>query len=159
MEKTTILILVILGVMLIGGFSYASYKGFCRGAEGRADWLASRISKQLELDEPQQQRLGRLRNKALNVMQDVKKDRPQQIQQAVSLLDAPSFDREQARQIWVSKHERIAAGGTQLIDAFADFSDSLSQAQRDRLQAMIERHREHRTGHCCSWREPAHQPW
>jgi hypothetical protein len=156
--KTTIIILIVLGVLLVSGFSYAKYRGFCTGPVGKADWLTYRISKQLELDDEQQQQLDRLREKALELMQSARQDGPQGIDQALQLLDAPQLDRERAYQIWDTKHSWIAAAGPQMIDAFANFSDSLNEDQRGKLQSMIKHHREHRhSRYCCDSTSPVVQ--
>ncbi|MDJ0806777.1 MAG: Spy/CpxP family protein refolding chaperone [Gammaproteobacteria bacterium] len=149
MGKTILIVSIVIGALLIGGISYAKYRGFCSGPESKADWVVYRMTNQLDLDAQQQERLEGFRDKALSLLQNMREERPQQMQMALGLLEAPQLDRQQAYQMWEVKHNWMAAAGPQLIDAFADFSDSLNQDQRSKLQAMITQHRNRHAKPCC----------
>jgi hypothetical protein len=79
-------------------------------------------------------------------MNELRRDRSSYVDQAIDLLASPEFDREQARTMLLQKQAQLASLSTDVIDAFADFSNNLNQSQRDKLQSMIKHHREHR--HC-----------
>jgi len=157
MGKTIIIVLVVIGIVLLSGFAYARYQGFYHGPEGKANWLMERVTKQLELDDQQQQQLGKFRDKVLSLKDSMQSERPQHIDEALKLLDTPQLDRNQAYQLWEVKHNWVAAAGPQLIDAFADFTDSLNGQQRSKLLEMINWHRQHRHSHCCGSRKEAFQ--
>ena len=149
MGKTLLVVLIVLAVVSISSLAYAHYRGFWGGVEGRADWLTERVSRRLELDDQQRQQLGQLRDKMVELAGQMRSERPQHIEQAQQLLETPQLDRQQAYRLWEEKHAWLAVAGPALIDAFADFSDSLNQAQREELQQMIRQHREHRHGGYC----------
>ena len=149
MGKPAIIILVVIGVLLISGLVYAKYRGFCGTPDQHADWIVKRIGKRLDLDESQQLKLNGLRDKALDLMQQMRDERVHNFDEVLALLDSPQLNREQAYRLWDAKQNWIATAGPQLIDAFVDFSDSLHSEQRNKLQAMIMQH--HRSPHsrCC----------
>ena len=156
--KTLFVILIALGVVMVSGFAYARYQGLCNGPEGRADWLVKRIGNKLELDETQHQQLVHLRDRVMELRGDLRNDRPQHLEQALKLLEADRLDRDEANRLLQEKQAWVAVAGPQLIDAFGDFSDSLTEAQRTKLREMILQHRKrHHRGACCGDQSPALQ--
>lgn len=146
MGKTTIIVIAVLALLLISGLVIARYKGFCSGPEGRLDWAAKRLGGKLELDQTQQTQLMHFKDQVMVILQEFRDERPATTEAAIALLDAPSLDREQARRLLREKQTRLASAADRLVDAFADFSDTLNDRQRSRLQEMIRRHRDRR--HC-----------
>ncbi|MEW8505408.1 MAG: periplasmic heavy metal sensor [Candidatus Thiodiazotropha sp.] len=146
MGKTLSISFVVLLALLISGVAIARYKGYCAGPEGRIGWITERLGKQLELDDTQQHHLVQLKEQVVLSVNELKRDRASYVDQAVELLENQQFDRERARALLLQKQAQLASLSTDIIDAFADFSDNLDQSQRDKLQSMIRHHREHR--HC-----------
>jgi Spy/CpxP family protein refolding chaperone len=146
MGKTLLITLIVLIALLVSGVAIARYKGYCSGPEGRIGWVVDRIGKQLDLDNSQQQHLAEFKEQLVLSINELRRDRSNYADQAIGLLESPEFDRERARVLLMQKQAQLASLSTDMIDAFADFSDNLDQNQRDKLQSMIERHREHR--HC-----------
>jgi Spy/CpxP family protein refolding chaperone len=146
MGKTTIIVIAILVLLTISGIAIARYKGFCNGPEGRINWLTERIDKKLDLDDQQRSQLTELRDQTLNIMQEMRSNRDSTADTALALLDAPTFNREAARRLVDEKQTRLVKVTDQLIDHFADFSDSLRDDQRTKLREMIQHHRGYR--HC-----------
>ncbi|MEW7986921.1 MAG: periplasmic heavy metal sensor [Candidatus Thiodiazotropha sp.] len=146
MGKTLIITLVVLVALLISGAAIARYKGYCAGPEGRIGWMTDRIGRQLDLDDSQQQYLAQLKDRIVLSANELRRDRSTYADQAIDLLESSEFDREKARTLLMQKQAQLASLSSGVIDAFADFSNNLNQSQRDKLQSMIKRHREHR--HC-----------
>jgi Spy/CpxP family protein refolding chaperone len=146
MGKALLITLIVLVALLVSGVAIAHYKGYCSGPEGRIGWMTERIGKQLDLDDTQQQHLVEFKDQLVLSINELRRDRSNYADQAIDLLESPEFDREKARTLLMQKQAQLASLSTDMIDAFADFSDNLNQNQRDKLQSMIERHREHR--HC-----------
>ncbi|MEW8028233.1 MAG: periplasmic heavy metal sensor [Candidatus Thiodiazotropha sp.] len=144
MGKTLIITLIVLATLLISGVAIARYKGFCAGPEGRIGWVTERVGKQLDLDDSQQHYLAQLKEQIVLSANELRRDRSTYVDQAVDLLENPEFDREKARTLVMQKQAQLASLSSDVIDAFADFSNNLNQDQRDKLQSMIMHHREHR---------------
>ncbi|MEW7999620.1 MAG: periplasmic heavy metal sensor [Candidatus Thiodiazotropha endolucinida] len=146
MGKTLIITLVVMVALLISGVAIARYKGYCAGPEGRIGWMTDRIGRQLDLDDSQQQYLAQLKDQIVLSANELRRDRSTYVDQAIDLLENSEFDREKARTLLMQKQAQLASLSSDVIDAFADFSNNLNQSQRDKLQSMIMHHREHR--HC-----------
>ncbi|MES9971586.1 MAG: periplasmic heavy metal sensor [Candidatus Thiodiazotropha sp.] len=146
MGKTVMITLIVLVTLLVSGVAIARYKGYCSGPEERINWMTERVGKQLELDDTQQLQLTALKDQIVLSVNELRRDRSSYIDQAIGLLDNADFDREQARTLLMQKQAQLASLSSDVIDAFADFSDNLNQGQRDKLQSMIRHHRERR--HC-----------
>jgi Spy/CpxP family protein refolding chaperone len=144
MGKTLIITLIVLAMLVISGMAIARFKGYCAGPEGRIEWVTKRIGKRLDLDDSQQHHLIELKDQLVLSVNELSRDRSSHADQAIELLDNPSFDREKAHALLTQKQDQLARLSTDLIDAFADFSDNLNQNQRDKLQSMITHLREHR---------------
>ncbi|MCU7944651.1 MAG: periplasmic heavy metal sensor [Candidatus Thiodiazotropha sp. (ex Cardiolucina cf. quadrata)] len=146
MGKILIITLVVVVALLISGVAIARYKGYCAGPEGRIGWMTDRIGRQLDLDDSQQQYLAQLKDRIVLSANELRRDRSTYVDQAIGLLESSEFDREKARTLLMQKQAQLASLSSDVIDAFADFSNNLNQSQRDKLQSMIMHHREHR--HC-----------
>ncbi|MEW8563733.1 MAG: hypothetical protein AB2541_16615, partial [Candidatus Thiodiazotropha sp.] len=100
----------------------------------------------LDLNDSQKHQLTQLKEQIVLSVNELKRDRSTYVDQAIDLLESPQFDRERAHTLLMQKQAQLASLSTDIIDAFAEFSDNLDQSQRDKLQSMIKHHREHR--HC-----------
>lgn len=146
MGKTLLITLIVLVMLVISGVAIARFKGYCAGPEGRIGWITGRIGKQLDLNETQQRHLADLKAQLVLSVNEFRRDGSSYADQAIELLDTPRFDREKARTLLMQKQAQMASLSTDIIDAFAEFSDNLNPSQREKLQSMISHHREHR--HC-----------
>ena len=116
-------------------------------AEERGDWLVEKVSKELELDAAQKSNLVGVKNEFLSLRADLRDDRSQMKTEVLAMLQQPLLDRDKVNAI---VNERIAAINTRspvIIDAVADFYDSLDDAQRSELREFIQHKIEHHHGH------------
>ncbi|MES9838435.1 MAG: periplasmic heavy metal sensor [Candidatus Thiodiazotropha sp.] len=158
MGKALIITLIVVVALLISGVAIARYKGYCAGPDGRISWMTDRLGSQLDLNDSQKHQLTQLTEQILLSVNELRRDRSSYVDQAIDLLENPQFDRERAHTLLMQKQAQLASLSTEIIDAFAEFSDNLDQIQRDKLQSMIRHHREHR--HCrfaCGDSEPMTQ--
>jgi Spy/CpxP family protein refolding chaperone len=143
MKTFIIAILILAGLLAIGGFAYAKKQGVCDGPEGRANWMVERISKKLDLDESQRDRLEQLRDRLLSMRERFAEARAQGREAVAELLSSPTLDQDRAQALVEQKTSFVSANSAELIAAFADFSDSLNDEQRGTLLEWLD----HRGGH------------
>lgn len=146
MSKSVIIFICIFALLLVSGVAIARYKGLCNSTEGRIDWMASRLDSHLQLNESQKSQLDLLKAEVVTIAETLRSDRSVYASEATELLSSPVLDRQRAHTLLMQKQAQLASVSSDLIEAFADFSDNLEQHQRDKLQAMINKHRQHR--HC-----------
>lgn len=147
MMKTFLVIsLVLFGMLAIGGIAVAKTKGTCHGLEGRMNRIMERVTKKLNLDEDQQTRLGTVRDKLVDMRESMSSSRRETRQALSELLAAPQLDRTKAQSYISGGQAVFSAGSQEVLDAFAQFSDSLNAEQRDKLIDWVENFRHHRFG-------------
>ena len=145
MLKTTLIVLIVLGVIAAGGVAWAKHNGYC-SAESRMQHISERIGHKLDLNDDQQGRLESFVG-TLRELRGEQQDRRRGMKQDVTeLLSAPELDRERAIALIDERFQSIDDRKRTLVDAFADFSDSLAPEQRARLAELIEQRRMGRWG-------------
>jgi len=145
--KTIVIVIVIAVVLLTaGGFAYAKFRGGCSGPEGRSEWITSRISQRLDLNEGQKAKLETLRQTFLGVRQDFIKTRSEGRGVMAKLLLEPKLDRERAQGQFHEHQEALTGHSGEVIEAVAEFSDSLNPEQRETVVEWLNRPRNGRFG-------------
>ncbi len=136
MSKTLIIVLVVSLLLLAGGgLAWAKYRGHCGHGPER---MVNHLSKKLALDETQQQKLQLLGTSLSEMRGQWREKRQGTRDQVLELLKAADFDRDKAAQILDERAEKLRLKGQDLLQQFADFSDSLSLKQRQQLAGMVE---------------------
>ena len=146
MKTIVIVIVIAVAVLAVGGFAYAKFRGGCSGPEGRADWIISRVSQRLDLNEGQKAKLEALGQTFLGVRQDFIKTRSEGRVVMAELLSEPELDRERARAQFQEHQEALTGHSGEVIDAIAEFSDSLNPEQRKTVVEWLNRPRHGRFG-------------
>lgn len=137
MLKTILITLVVLGVIAAAGAAWAKHSGYC-SPENRIQKITERVGRRLDLNDDQQ---GRLEAFA-QILQDLRSHR--QVRRVAvkdnvaELLSASSMDRDRAIELIDERLQGMNDGKRSLVDAFADFSDSLAPEQRARLAELID---------------------
>lgn len=145
--KTFIIVsLVLVGLLAIGGIAFAKKSGLC-SPEGRADWMVGRISEKLDLNGSQRDRLEQLRDRLLSMRERFTEARAQGREAVSELLAAPTLDQGRALELIEQKTSFVSANSTELISAFAGFSDSLNDEQRETLLEWLEQRMDHGQRH------------
>jgi Spy/CpxP family protein refolding chaperone len=146
MLKTTLIVLVVLGIIAVAGVAWAKHNGHC-SAEDRMQFVSERIGRKLDLNDAQRGRLEALVGTVMELRSEQQDRRRGMNQDVTELLSAPMLDRERAVALIDERLQGIEDRKRILVDAFADFSDDLAPAQRAQLAELIEQRQMGRWGH------------
>lgn len=136
MLKTTLIALAVLGIMVAGGMAWAKQSGYC-SAEHRMQKVTERIGRKLDLNDDQQGRLQAFAETLRGLRSERQAQRDFAQDNVAELLSAASLDRDRAIVLIDERFQSMNDSKRALVDAFADFSDSLAPEQRARLAALI----------------------
>lgn len=142
----TLLIGTALVVVLGGaGVAWAKHAGYCDRGD-RVQHLTERLTRKLDLNEGQQAKLQAFAEK-LGALRAQRAERRGADREAVEqLLSAPQLDRDRAVELLDARLATVTGHKRELVEAFADFSDSLAPEQRERLAELISHRMNHRWG-------------
>jgi Spy/CpxP family protein refolding chaperone len=147
LNKRTIMYMI--GGALLTTTVVACHHGMHYGsAEERGEWVAQKVSKELELNDTQQARLAELKDALLDLRMTLQSDRVQVHTEVLAMLQQPTLDRNKANAMISEQIATINSRSPIIIDAIANFYNSLDDAQRNELkdfiQHKIERHHAYR---------------
>ena len=134
---------------LFGGLAaYAHNHGACQGwhAMGESDSAAmrarmiDRVSKHMALDAAQKAKLATLADRLHAQHQALMGNATDPRAALQGLVAGTAFDRAQASALVAAKVDAMKAGSPAVIDALADFYDSLKPEQQAQVRAFIDRH-------------------
>ena len=149
MKLSTRIITVILLVASSSGAVYAFSKHHDWGMspEEKKEFVTERVTRKLDLDNQQQQKFAELAGLVVQIMQEAKVTKKQQVAEIEALLSEPGFNQAQALEMVEQKTRMINEKAPLVISYLAGFLDSLSPAQKERIQQFIRHHEHHRHGH------------
>lgn len=146
MLKSILIVLFVLGIIGVAGAGWAKHNGYCQGGD-RLQHVSDRVTRKLDLNETQQGKLQAL----VETLREVRGDRgvrKTRLRERIDgLLSAETLDRGQALAFIEERQQEINTNKTRVVDAFADFSDSLSAQQRGALSELIAKRLEGRSRH------------
>jgi Spy/CpxP family protein refolding chaperone len=151
MLKTILITLAVLGVIAAAGMAWVKQSGYC-SPENRLQKITERVGRKLDLNDDQQGLLEALTKTLRDLRNERQGLRVAMKESLTDLLSEPSLDRDRAIALIDGRYEDIKDSKLALVDAFADFSDSLAPEQRSRLtdlitDRMMERRWQHRWAH------------
>ena len=141
-SKRTIIVITA-GTLLIGGVTACKHKMHSATAEERGEWVVEKVSKKLELNETQKIKLVNLKDELLAVRKTMRSDRDEKRAEVLAMMKQPTLDREKVNSMVQQKINVASTQAPVVIDAMADFYDSLDDAQRAELVEHIEDKMEH----------------
>ena len=144
-----ILIYVIGGTLLTATVVACNHGMHFGTAEERGEWMLQKVSKELELNAIQQDKLVKLKDEFLSLRTELRDDRVQLRTDVLAMLQQPTLDRDKANAIVNGQLATINARSPAIVDAVANFYDSLDDMQRSELRELIQHKIEHRY----------HRPW
>ena len=151
MKLSKRIIIFVIGGTLLTATVVACNHGMHFGtAEERGEWMAQKVSKELELNARQQDTLAELKDEFLSLRKELRDDRLQLKTDVLAMLQQPTLDRDKANAIVNGQLATINARSPVIIDAIANFYESLDDAQRSELREFIQHkveHRYHRSWH------------
>ena len=131
------------GALLIAGVAACNHGMHFGSAEERGEWMVQKVSKELALDQTQQARLEAVKDEFLSMRQSMRSDRAQTRTEVLAMLQQPTMDRDKANAIVAQYVEKLNSRSPLIIDAVANFYDSLDDEQRTELAGFIEHKIEH----------------
>lgn len=137
--KTAIIVAVV-GLLLATSLTWA--KGY--GPENRGERIVEKVSKRLELNEFQKEKLEDFAQAMSEMRKSRKGERGQHRQELLGLLDTSTLDRARAMELLDEKHREFKRNMEGMVNAFADFSDSLDAGQREELKEVFAKRMERR---------------
>ena len=108
-----------------------------RGAPG--GWMLRRVSRKLDLDDLQQQRLTQVQGRMYDLRAGLQAARAEHRDALLALLSGERFDRSEAMRLLKVPAAVAAETAPELVAAFGDFYDGLNTGQRARLRELITR--------------------
>jgi len=144
--KTTIIITAVVATLLLtSGVAWARQYGG-PGGEHRGARMMEKIGERLELDEQQKAKLSQFSEKLQAMRKEKREAHKGGRQELISLLDTVTLDREKALSLLDERHQTFKNHMTGMVDAFAEFSDSLNTSQREELKEIFAQRMEQRRG-------------
>lgn len=116
--------------------------------EQRAERIIEKVTEELELTQEQQAKLGAVRDEFISTGKEMRKDRKQARAEFLGLLEQPQLDRARAQTLVNQRLDAIRDHSPQIINALADFYDSLTPEQQKELREHLQEKME-RFDSCC----------
>ena len=147
------LIAVTGATIVLGGLSACGHRGDHRQSgwsEERVTEMRGkaieRVSSKLELNAEQKQKLGLLADEMLAARKAVKGDSAQPREELKALIASDKFDRNRAQQLMEQKTQAVQGSSPRVIEAMANFYDSLTPAQQAQVRDFMDKRRGWRRG-------------
>jgi Spy/CpxP family protein refolding chaperone len=102
--------------------------------------MLERVGRQLDLDASQKAKLGLLADQLQAQHKALLGGAAQPGEQLQGLIAGTSFDRAKAGELLASKIDAVKQGSPAVIDAMANFYDSLKPAQQAQVREFVARH-------------------
>jgi len=139
--------------LVLGGLSACGH----RGDHHQSGWseervtemrgkAIERVSSKLELNAEQKQKLGLLADEMLAARKAVKGDSAQPREELKALIASDKFDRNRAQQLMEQKTQAVQGSSPRVIEAMANFYDSLTPAQQAQVRDFMDKRRGWRRG-------------
>ncbi len=110
----------------------------CHDPEQRGNWMVEKISSELELTEPQVEKLEAVRDQMMDARKQMHQERKVAREDMLKLLGQSSLDRDQSLAMINQRLDAIRDNAPQLVNALGDFYDILSPEQKQELKERIE---------------------
>ncbi|WP_455206761.1 Spy/CpxP family protein refolding chaperone [Kaarinaea lacus] len=131
-----IMTILISGAVVIGTVTACGHHRY-QDPEKHGAWLMEKVTDELELNDSQKAKLEAVRKEILTVRKDMHADRENFRDEILTMLDQPALDRQKALSMVEQKTQSINQHAPQVINALAEFYDSLSDEQRKELREHI----------------------
>ncbi len=126
--------------------AWAMNRDHCSMAD-RGERMQARVAEKLALDDTQKLKFAQFAEQLQAMRAASKAQHDATRTEALALLDQPTLDRDQALRLFESRKQATSTSASAMINAFAEFSDSLNVEQKAQLKAMIEKRMNRGFGH------------
>ena len=143
---------IITAVLLIAGssgavYAFSKHHDWGMSPEEKVEFVTERVTSKLDLDSQQQQNFAELAATFVQIMQDAKITKAQNLTEIEALLEEPSFNQARALELIQQKTRMVNEKAPLVITSLAVFLDSLSVEQKQKMQKFMQhRHQHHRHG-------------
>ena len=143
---------IITAALLIAGssgavYAFSKHNDWGMSPEEKVEFVTERVTRKLDLDSRQQRNFGELAATVVQIMQDAKITKAQNVTEIEALLQEPSFNQARALELVQQKTSMINEKAPLVISSLAVFLDSLTVEQKQQMQEFIQhRHQHHRHG-------------
>ncbi len=144
-RSSKIISAIVLSISLVtAAGAYATYKnGY---DEAKASFIVSYVTGELELNNQQQQQLEELATKVLSLKSQFKDSAKPLHAEVKKMITEDSFNQQQALNMINEKTALINSSAPEVVSAFADFLDGLSDTQKSQVLEFLEKKGKH-SGH------------
>jgi len=146
MKTMTKLTLVITG-LLVAGTALVGFGAHSMEPEEHAQWWVKKLTRELELDAVQVEKLETLKETLLQARAEMHENHDAQKDEVIAMLSAPVIDRNQLNEIVSAKTQRVSMIAPEIITVFADFYDSLADAQKQEVVKHVSEKMRHAGRH------------
>lgn len=109
-----------------------------------AGWMVDKVTRELDLDQTQRDKLVVLKDELIKVHTSIRDDRKDVHAEVLELLTQPQLDRARILSMINERADALHEHAPQVVNAAGDFYDSLSAEQRDELrQRALDRWEHH----------------
>jgi hypothetical protein len=142
MKKSTIIIAatVLTVSVTTGVLAYGAHSAWKMSPDEKAEYMNSKITEKLELNNTQQENLKTLSVTILEMMHEVRSDRTEHMEMVEQLLTEPTLDQAKVLQMIQQKTQMINDKAPRIIASIAGFLDSLDSEQKKELREHMGEH-------------------
>jgi len=143
---------IITAALLIAGssgavYAFSKHNDWGMSPEEKLEFVTERVTRKLDLNSQQQQNFAELAATVVQIMQDAKITKAQNVTEIEALLQEPSFNQARALELVQQKTSMINEKAPLVITSLAVFLDSLTVEQKHQMQEFMQhRHQHHRHG-------------
>lgn len=145
MSKTKKLSLIALAAVIVTGVTGC----FNHTPEEKADWVTSKISDELELNETQKLKLDAVKIEALKLKKQAHQNREDRMQKFKTFVQSEYINKSEITQLFKEKTAQIETDADPILDKIIDFHASLNTEQKQKVVEFIDEHNQDR----------GHGPW
>lgn len=107
--------------------------------EDRVEWISSKLSSKLDLDDSQQKTLDKIKKEIIAKKKDMHPQREKMMAEIIAEVKKDSFDKEKINTLFESKRAQQTEMRKFFIDKMAEFHAVLKPEQRKELGELMEK--------------------
>ena len=125
-------------LLVVGSISACSHH---HDPEHRAQWMQKKVTKKLDLNDSQQEKLQTVSTQMMTARNDMKHQFGNDREQLLALLEQPTLDQDKVLTIIQSHTQTMNDRAPVIVASVGDFYDSLSVEQQAEVRQFVQQHR------------------
>lgn len=138
------IIFSLLGIFTLAGSAVYAFGGHGHNPEKRAEHIVEKISKKLALNDVQKAKLVEAKEVILAARKDMHSSKNGMHKNLTDVLSGDTLDREKVLSLINAKTNAVESKAPVIINAVANFYDSLDQEQQAKIRNKVEKHLKHK---------------